>query len=282
MPTIQIGQNIVDSFVEVCAQKCRGQATTLSVVDLAELEVTLPAALADFSNATAQLIREKEYQTVSNARNGTREFAQSSKIDQVDLVHLAQNLGNRESEALTDVLLSAVKYNRTSSGMTNAYGLSIYFPYHKTSAVNRAVSTFEQIGMDKSYTRCIQQFADVAASGQAVSGAPSSPFPSLMGMLGGSGGSISAQDVSALLGTLLGGRSLDMTDAEQYLADHRFPAEAMVWQDGEDGVPVLRLNTVTDGELTISDVPLTGRTQATYRFTDLYGQHYWTPVIPEQ
>ena len=39
MPTIQFGRNIVGSFVEVCAQKCRGQSTTLSVVDLAELEV---------------------------------------------------------------------------------------------------------------------------------------------------------------------------------------------------------------------------------------------------
>ena len=33
-------------------------------------------------------------------------------------------------------------------------------------------------------------------------------------------------------------------------------------------------------ELTISDVPLEGVTRATYRFTDLYNQHYWTPVVP--
>ena len=37
--------------------------------------------------------------------------------------------------------------------------------------------------------------------------------------------------------------------------------------------------TVTQ-ELTISDVPLEGATWATYRFTDLYHQHYWTPVVP--
>ena len=100
-PTIQVGRNIVDSFVDTCAQKCPGQLTTLSVIDLAELEHTLPDALTEFSNATTKLIREQEYQTVSNARSGTREFAQSSKIDQIDLVHLAQNLGTRESKALT-------------------------------------------------------------------------------------------------------------------------------------------------------------------------------------
>ena len=100
MPTIEIGRNIVDSFVETCAQKCRGQLTTLSVIDLAELEATLPQALADFSRSTSRMIEAKEYQTVSNARNEAREFAQSSKIDQVDLVHLAKNLGTQEGEAL--------------------------------------------------------------------------------------------------------------------------------------------------------------------------------------
>ena len=427
-PTIQVGRNIVDSFVDTCAQKCPGQLTTLSVIDLAELEHTLPDALTEFSNATTKLIREQEYQTVSNARSGTREFAQSSKIDQIDLVHLAQNLGTREGKALTDVLLSAVKYNRTSSNMTNAYGLSVYFPYRKTNTVDRAVSTFEQIGMVRSFTRCIRQFSDVVASGQAVSGSSNSPLPSLLGMLGGNSG-VTTQDISALLGGLLGGRSLDMEDAEQYLTEHRFAEENLSWSTGSDGIPVLRLSeeqwglvqtlelnlfyddgegyidlgldavyefdddgallgdsgsswlaiegqpvayyhtvTVDDGtnytitgrvpvlhngsraelilvfdndhphgfvagvqavylegetdtiaknmtglqngdtleflcdyysysgeyqdsyllgepltvtqELTISDVPLEGATRATYRFTDLYHQHYWTPVVP--
>ena len=143
MPTIQVGREIVDSFVETCAQKCRGQSTTLSVVDLAELEAVLPDVLADFSRSTAKLIQDKQYQTVSNARSGTREFARSSQIDQVDLVHLAKNLGTREGEALAEVLLGAVKYNRTSADMTNAYGLSIYFPYRKTSSVETARSTEE-------------------------------------------------------------------------------------------------------------------------------------------
>ena len=136
LPTIQIGQHIADSFVDTCAQKCPGQLTTLSVVDLAELETTLPGVLADFSKSTAKLIQNQQYQSVSNARSGAREFAQSSRIDQVDLVHLARNLGTKEGQTLADTLLGAVKYNRTSSNMTNAYGLSIYFPYRKVSMVD--------------------------------------------------------------------------------------------------------------------------------------------------
>lgn len=446
MPTIEIGQKIVDSFVEVCAQKCRGQSTTLSVIDLAELEVTLPDVLADFSRSTAKLIQDKQFQTVSNARSGAREFARSSKIDQVDLAHLAQNLGTQEAKDLTEVLLSAVKYNRTSSDMTNSYGLSIYFPSQKMSMVDRAASTYQQIGMDEEYTRCIRQYASMAASGQAASGGTSSPLSALTGVSGGSAG---ADMVTALLGEFLSGgfgrvsgltddntgflsdRAMSDEDAAQYLEEHRFPAEAMVWQTGTDGAPVLRLNeeqwglvqaldlnlfyddgegyidlgldsvfdfdddggligkndgtwlavngqpvayyhtstlddganytitgrvpvmyndsraelilvfdnenphgfvagvqsvylsgetdtaaklqaelqpgdtleflcdyysyagdyqdsyllgeplTVTEEDLVITDVPLEGRTQATYRFTDLYGQHYWTPVIPE-
>ena len=258
LPTIQVGQKIVDSFVETCAQKCRGQSTTLSVVDLAELESTLPDVLADFSRSTAKLIQDKQYQAVSNARSGTREFARSSQIDQVDLVHLAQNLGTPEGAALSKALLSAVKYNRTSPDMTNAYGLSIYFPYRKTSTVDKAVSTYQQIGIDDSYSRCIRQFASLAASGQAASGGTASPLPALLGALGGSSGG--GDMVSALLEEFLSGgfgrvsgltadntgflsdRAMSEEETVQYLAENRFPDEALVWQSGEDGAPVLRLS----------------------------------------
>ena len=37
---------------------------------------------------------------------------------------------------------------------------------------------------------------------------------------------------------------------------------------------------VTEEPLVISDVSLEGATQASYRITDLYGQHHWTPALP--
>ena len=257
MPTIQIGRNIVDSFIEVCAQKCRGQSTTLSVVDLAELEATLPEALADFSQSTVKLLQGKQFQTVANARSGAREFARSSKIDQVDLAHLAQNLGTKEGRALTDILLSAVKYNRTSADMANSYGLSIYFPSQKLSMVDRAASTYQRIGIDADYTRCIRQYASMAASGQAAAGGTSSPLSAL---LGSSGGGVGADMVTALLGEFLNGgfgrvsgltggntdflsdRAMSDEDTAQYLEEHRFPAEALAWRTGPEGVPVLSLS----------------------------------------
>lgn len=258
MSTLELGQKIADDFVDVCAQKCPGQMTTLSVVDLAELEATIPSSLTDFSQAASKLISSKQYQTLSDARSHTREFARSSRIDHVDFVHLARNLGNPESNALADALLSTVKYNRTSSNMTNAYGLSIYFPYQNVSKVDKAVASYKQIGMDEAYVRCIQQFASLEASGQAVSGGSTSPLPALLGSL--SEGTGSSEMISQILGNFLGGsfegisglnsantgflgnKGLEMEDTVQYLTDNYFDSKALTWNTNADNIPVLSLD----------------------------------------
>ena len=248
MSTLELGKKIVDDFVSVCAQKCRGQKTTLSVVDLAELSATVPGKLKAFAAGTSQLMQTNQYQVVSNARGSTREFASSNKIDQVDLVHLALNLNTSESKALANALLGAVKYNGTSSNMTNAYGLSIYFPYQKASKVTSAVAAYEAIGMDSDYARCIQQFASMEVGGQTVAGGVSSPLTSLMGG-GSSGGQVGMDAIVDILGALMGGgssggfygRTLDLDDTASFIADHQFDAGALVWTTS-GGVPQMRLS----------------------------------------
>jgi len=251
MPTTEIGRNIIDDFVNTCAKKCPGQAATLSLVDLAEAEATIPAVLADFSKDTYDLIKNEEYAQVSDARSDAREFGGSSKIDQVDLVHLAKNMNTKEGSALADALLSAVKYNRTSTSMTNSYGLSIYFPFRKASLVDNAVNTYEEIGMDDEYARCIQAFASMEVSGQAAGGGTASPLPSLMGMLGsGSGG---ADMVGQLLGSFLNGsvgsiagltpdntgflsaRAMDDDALEDYITRNSFDDSLLTWTFGTAG-----------------------------------------------
>ena len=257
MRTVELGREIIDDFVDTCAQQCRGQSTTLSIVDLAEAEATIPEALAAFSSDTCDLIREQEYAKVSNARSGSREFGSSSRIDQVDLAHLAKNMGTAEGKSLAKAIESAVKYNRTSSNMTNAYGLSIYFPFRKASMVDTAVHTYEQIGMDEEYLRCIQAFASMEVSGQAVSGGSASPLPSLMDLLGGTTGSSygDADMMAQLLGSFLGGdfgsiagltgsntgflsgRALDESETLAYLAENCFNGDALVWENGMISLP---------------------------------------------
>lgn len=269
MSTLDIGKKIVDDFVDTCASKCRGQKTTLSVVDLAELEMTVPTELKAFAKSASELIKDDEYKVVSDARYNTREFAASTAIDQVDLVHLASNLGTDEGEELAQALLSAVKYNRTSSNMTNAYGLSIYFPYKKASSVDKVVDTYEAIGMDAEYARCIQEFASLEVGGQAAAGGTSSALPSLLNVLMGSGSTSSSgglvsnyggtDAISDLLGGLVLGQFSNMKDMNksntaffaesgmdteamaEYLAENYFDANALVWEYNAKGQRVLHL-----------------------------------------
>ena len=249
MSTLDIGKNIVDDFVAECGKKCRGQKTTLSVIDLAEFANTVPNDLNAFAKSVSAKISKEEYKDISNARYSTREFAESSKIDQVDLVNLAENIGTAEGKALAATLKNAVKYNKTSSNMTNAYGVSIYFPYQRTSYVDSACKTYDKIGMDSEYSKCIRQFAKLETGGQIASGGTGSALSSLFGLGGSSGSSGNADMIGSLLSSFLGGgRSIDGLDSSntefmqdtdidneaEYLSTHYFDASKLTWEKNND------------------------------------------------
>lgn len=285
MPTVEIGKNIVDDFIDVCAQKCRGQKTTLSIVDLAELKATVPDELTDFAKSTNDLIKNNEYKKVSNARNNTREFAQSSKIDQIDLVHFCENLGTEDAKNLSTVIKGAVKYNRAGSTMSDANGLAIYFPLQNKSKVKSALALFNNIGMNSEYSKCVQNFAATETVGQISAGGQSNPYSSLMGSLVGGGSTSASSGGSAdLLSSVLGGMlssssgsssaesygldatsllslfsDRDISDDETvaYVADNYFDASNLVWNgnkitltdDQWDLIQDIELNVfVDDGE----------------------------------
>ena len=255
MPTIEIGKIIADDFVNVCNQKCPGQKTTLSVIDIAELSATVPEDFRDFSESTSKLLKNDGYKTVSDARSNTREFAPSNKIDQVDLVHFAYNLKTNEGKNLAESVLGAVKYNKTSSNMTNSYGLSIYFPYKKTSKVDSAVATYEAIGVDSEYSRCIQNFASIEVGGQAASGGTLSPLSTILGEVMGSSGGGSITDI---LGGLLGGdfagisgltadnsaflgSGIDLKDEAGFISSNLFDRSQLDWVPS-GGTNVIKLS----------------------------------------
>ena len=238
IPTIKLGEKIINDYSDFCAQKCAGQKTTLSLIDLAELSATVPEKLKDFASSTTSLIENDNFKQVSDARGGTREFATSSKIDQIDLVHLALNLGTGESKALANAILGAVKYNRTSSNMTNAYGLSAYFPYSKPGKVDSSIAACQAVDMDSEYLDCIKSYAALETGGQAASGG-GSPLTSLFGGSGSSGGS--GIDIGSLLGGLLGGRSVDTQRAADYINNHTFDENALAWVDS-NGRKVIKMS----------------------------------------
>ena len=232
--TVELGKQIIDDFIN--ANSSAGEKTTLSITDLAEFETLVPPVLKAFSESLNEEIQAGEYQKVADARSVTREFAASSRIDQIDLVHFCENLGSEEAEALGDAVRSSLKYNRTS-GISDASGLSIYFPYSRTKYVTQAAGIYEDIGMDRSYTEAIRSFATLEASGQIVTG---SSTPTIFGLLSGnssyngndswnySSGDIlslltgassapaSSSSYGSTLESLLGGNSYDSDLLSQY------------------------------------------------------------------
>lgn len=258
LSTLEIGKNIVDDFVGECGKKCRGQKTTLSVIDLAEFANTVPSKLSSFAKSVSTKITNEQYKEISDARYATREFAESSKIDQVDLVNLAENVGTNEGKSLADALRKAVKYNQTSSNMTNAFGVSIYFPYKRTSYVDTACSINNQVGIDSEYSKCIKQFASLETSGQIAAGGTGSALSSLFGLGGSSGSSGSSDIIGSLLSGFLGGGSsgksiagldgsntefmkdTDIDSTSDYLASYYFDVNNLVWEE-KDGKYIMSL-----------------------------------------
>lgn len=203
VPTTELGKTIIDDFVAASYQSSSRDRTTLSLVDLAEFHGTIPAVFKEFSKEIISEIKGDDFKNVADARSKTREFAASTHIDQIDLIHFCKNLGTSSAASLAQSLQSCIKYNRCNN-ITNSYGMSIYFPYYSPSRVAGAVQVYENIGMDSDYTDAVRSFATLSASGQVVNSNYSSPLFDLL--TGGSGYSGSpSYDSSDLLGLLLGG-----------------------------------------------------------------------------
>lgn len=163
-PTVDIAKKLIDDYV--ASNRSTGSKVTLSVIDLAELSVSVPTAFNKFSKATTELISSDDYKVVSNARAATRRFSAKSKINQIDLIDFCERLGTAEAKSLAKALSSCVKYNGTN--ISGANGVSIYFPYESTRDMNSAVRIYEELGIDPEYTDCIRSFASLGAAGQVA------------------------------------------------------------------------------------------------------------------
>ena len=269
IPTIELGKVIVDDFIRASKQAGQGWAGTQSVVDLGELSYTVPSKLKAFASATTALIESEnssgDYKTVSTARSKSRGFGESLGIDQVDLVDFAQKIGTEESRSLAEAVKSAVKYNNTTRDMTNAYGLSVYFPYSNSRYVNQVGQIYNNIGLPEEYARCIETYAAMELSGQYIGGGTGDPFNSLFGLFGSgdygdsyfygndSGESYSSSSIYDMLGSLLGGNlggfssdysssdfgffrnNIDLKEVSNYLADNQFNETNLEWKQKDDG-----------------------------------------------
>ncbi|MBP3891971.1 MAG: hypothetical protein J6D29_07340 [Solobacterium sp.] len=198
-PTLQLGQRIIDDFVEVSYQNSPRDKISLSMVDLGEFEATVPSALSAFSKEIDNAINTQNFKAIANARSVTKEFAQSNKIDQIDLVHFCANINTTNAVNLANAVGNCVKYNRVYN-MKNAYGLSIYFPYNAMNKIRAVSLIYNNIGMSSDYTKAITSFASLASSGQIVNNASSNSIYDLLGGSQVSNGQVyTTEDILSLL-----------------------------------------------------------------------------------
>ena len=206
MPTTSIGKEIIDDFIQSSYQSSSRDKTTLSLIDLAEFSGTVPSIFSEFAKEINSTIKSDDFTKIADARSVTREFASSTYIDQIDLIHFCKNIGTASSNALAEKVQSCVKYNRCNN-MTNSYGLSIYFPYKRPSQVSGAVQVYENLGMDSEYTTAVRSFATLSASGQVTNNNNTNTLFDILG--GGSSYSQSGTgyDPIDILSLLMGGGS---------------------------------------------------------------------------
>ena len=259
LPTTELGKKLIDDYVSACRSQVPQAQATLSLIDLAELKGTVPAAFASFARATNGLLDDESYKTVSDARAESKEFASSSQINQIDLIHFADNLGTPEARAFANALRGCIKYNLTSNNITNSNGVSIYFPHRKLSQLNSMLVTYDRIGIAQEYSECLRSYASLAAGGQITSSGSGNMLESLLGGLLGGQGSAAGSSGSAGLGELLssflsagdfrsitgGGQDWLDTDRMQaslgYYEQNRFDASALAITE-KDGQRVISLS----------------------------------------
>ncbi len=189
--TLNLGRRICDDFTSKNLMYASSTGTTLSVTDLSELEGIVAKNLAAFGAGLTQQLKEKDYMSVAKARCDSREFSPSSRLDQIDLVDFCNRLGSSQSQKLADSIRSAVKYNRVNN-VSNAYGLSIYFPNSSLKNVNSMISLCQDIGLDSGWMDGIRTYASLEQSGQIAANAShswGSTSGSLVDILLGSGSS---------------------------------------------------------------------------------------------
>ena len=219
--TLSIGKQIIDDFTSASARLGYQTETTLSLVDLAELKGTVLKDLGSFGAELTSQLKGQNYQEVAAARNGTREFARSQRLDQADLVDFCNRLGTKQAAALADSIQEAVKYNKVSN-VTNAYGLSMYFPNSSLRSINSMLNLYENIGMDPNWSEGVRTYATLESSGQ-IAASSGSAYGSSSGSLidillgsnssAGSSGSTSSGSGGSILDALFGGGNYETYDS---------------------------------------------------------------------
>ena len=151
----ELGQAIVDSYMEKCAVYEQEEMSTLSVCDLTKL----PDLSAAFRNYSGELVlstqNENDFQAVIQGASRSESYGERSgedgTFDMVDLGDLMKNTGGVLKENSGEVLKSladVVVYESHGRYRSRASGLSVFYPKYMDDDVYEA---YEEITDNTAY-----------------------------------------------------------------------------------------------------------------------------------
>ena len=151
----ELGKNIVDSYMDKCADIDQDNMATLSVCDLTKL----PALSAAFRNYSGELVlstqNESDFQTVVQRASKAESYGESSgddgTFDMVDLGDLMNHTGGiltGNSDAVLKALNDVVVYESHGKYRSRANGLSVFYPKYIDNDIYQA---YEEITDNTAY-----------------------------------------------------------------------------------------------------------------------------------
>lgn len=159
----EVGAVIVDQYMAYY-QETR-QPLTLSVTNLSKIG-GLSGAVEDFMGEIGQTILDGDFRTFSNIRKNARTYGKLGIINNFDLVDLKQlalelyESYPEEAGAVTAAFEEAVIYNRSSRGMEDAYGLSIYIPYDCKDTARVFVDLYNRFNIMPGHARFLKEYTE--------------------------------------------------------------------------------------------------------------------------
>lgn len=162
---IQIGQCIIDNFLQYYEQESPSDEITLSLLDLSKTNDTVQALENLVTTADASLL-QGNYSGIAKQRSNSKSFgsmgAHGGETDMVDAYHLAEQMNTMfpaESESLMQAVNSMVLF-KGASNVENANGVSIYFPFADKESTPERVGVYKTLGFSPTYTDFISDFAE--------------------------------------------------------------------------------------------------------------------------
>lgn len=167
MTGAEIGIIIIDYYTDYYTQQLFDTQTTLSIMDLGRVN-GVTAMLADFADVVGDDLLDGEYRAIAKLRNKTKAFGTDAdrnyNSDMIDLINLAEKMQKKypdEANALIDSVKELVIYNGTTGNISDANGVSIYFPYANKNAVDYRLPIYREIDFEPTYKQLVVDFSEI-------------------------------------------------------------------------------------------------------------------------